>query len=254
MADTQVQANPVEMLQQESAAADASQAPKEATLEDVLMEKPTEGTPEQQQDAQQKPGWIQKRIQEGVDKRLDAAIAKAVEATEARLAKIYEPQLNTLRSSNIKREAQELVASGDVKNIEIATELVRRRYGLSPDESIQDNSTLKNPQPGTTPVTMSDERAALLGKQAEKQIAKGIDVMTTFKNDPTARAKVLSGEWDMYDVAEYMTSDTSEASAAPPPVRKANGGNVSKVEISKMTSDQLKQLDKAIEGGSKFRV
>lgn len=250
------QVDTVEMLQQESALDDAAQAPQDQ-LEDVFDEaaKPTE---QKETEKQRKPGWIQQRIEDGVSKRIEDVIAKTVRQTEERVSQRYEPRLQALQESIVKSEAQNLVNAGEVKSLEVAQELVRRRLGI-PLEGAGD--TKVNPQrkayeqPAEEPEDQStDVRASMLAKQAKKLSDKGYDVMAAFNSDPQTKQRVLSGEWDFYDVADSLDSVGKRNAGAPVPVRSPNGKAAGTIDLSKLTAEQLEEIDKKIASGSSFRV
>lgn len=96
-----------------------------------------------------------------------------------------------------------------------------------------------------------DARTDILARQTMKLKAKGIDVFSTYKENPAVRQKVDSGEWDMHDVAEYMSQ--GKPGRTPAPIKSANAGGIPKVTPGTMKNDQLAKMDEALEQGATFR-
>lgn len=199
------------------------------------------------------PGWIKQRV--------NAAVNKAVAEAEARVAARYEAMLAPMRESMLDREAQELVQSGEFKSLDRAKEYVRLKNGAQPtapsaevqpparDAQGRFAKTETTQQGGENPVTKA--KADLLAAQAKKIInARGIDVMQAFNDNPEIQQKVLSGEWDFYDVADHMTSG---GKMVPSPMRTPNGsGNRNAVSIRGMTAEQFRKLDENLASGSRY--
>lgn len=60
-------------------------------------------------------------------------------------------------------------------------------------------------------------RADMLARQAQKIKAnQGLDVMAAFNENEDVKNKIISGEWDFYDVAEAMQKPRKKA---PAPMR-----------------------------------
>ena len=71
--------------------------------------------------------------------------------------------------------------------------------------------------------------------------------MQAINADEDMKNRVLSGEWDFYDVAESMASPQHNS---PVPVRTSNGGtSPSAVSISGMTDDQFRRLQANLANG-----
>jgi hypothetical protein len=78
--------------------------------------------------------------------------------------------------------------------------------------------------------------------------------MAEFNNNEDIRNKVLTGEWDFYDVADSM-KERNEARKAPAPMRSSNGASgAEKSTIASMTDEQFKRLNKRLEEGARFKV
>lgn len=192
------------------------------------------------------PGWIKGRI--------NKAVEKAVAETEARLTKHYEDMLAPIRESMMERQAQELVDSGEFKSIEMAKEYVALKNGVpytaqtqtqpeeqKPARDKQGRFAPRNDEP-------VDQRADFLAKQANKIKSRyGIDVMETFNSDSEVKGKILSGEWDFYDVLEEMNSERKPTA----PVRTSNGG-VHQVDIFQMSDAQWKKLNENLSMGRRY--
>lgn len=203
--------------------------------------------------AQSEPGWIKQRV--------NAAVNKAVAEAEARVAARYEAMLAPMRESMLDREAQDLVQSGEFKNLDRAKEYVRLKNGVQPTApSTEVQQPARDAQGRFTkqettqkgsedPVTKA--RADLLAKQAQKITnTRGVDVMQAFTNDSEIQQKVLSGEWDFYDVADYMVSDQRKV---PAPMRTPNGvGSRTSVSVRGMTNEQFRKLEENLASGSRY--
>ena len=105
----------------------------EEELETVLTDEADEGNQEEAEadkggsEGRKEPGYVQGRISKAVE--------KAVAETEARFTaqmQALEAKYAPIRERLLEMDARELVKKGDVKNIEIAMEVVRARQGLPP--------------------------------------------------------------------------------------------------------------------------
>lgn len=199
---------------------------------------------------QNEPGWIKQRV--------NAAVNKAVAEAEARVAARYEAMLAPMRESMLDREAQDLVQSGEFKSLDRAKEYVRLKSGAQPAQEqtpardAQGRFTKQQdaaPQNETDPVTKA--KADMLAAQARKIVnARGIDVMEAFNSNPEIQQKVLSGEWDFYDVADHMAGG---GRTIPAPMRSPNGSSSrNSVTIRGMTEAQFKKLDESLAAGSRY--
>lgn len=216
----------------EEVAEDASE-----TIES-LTEQPQEEAP-----APSEPGWIRKRI--------DKAVDKAVAAAEQRVAAQYEAVLTPLRNQLIENEAKELVGSGEFKSLERAKEYLQLKNGITPTVT---------PQPardeqgrftkGIDPAVQA--QADFLTKQANKIKAnRGIDVMAAYNANEEYREKILSGEWDFYDVADAMSTRRK----TPSPMRSPNGASgEERSSVASMTSEEFRKLNENLEAGKRYSV
>ena len=229
-ADTQLEA-PVE---------DASE-----TLDSVMDEQPKQPETENSGSGTE-PGWIKKRV--------GAAVDKAIRETEQRIRAEYDAKLAPLMERMLEQDARELVQSGQVKDLETAKELVRYRQGMpqaAPQEPPRNEKGQFAPRQDEAP----DATADFLARQAQKvKASKGVDVMAEFQNNEETRNKVLSGEWDFYDVADAVLEQKASRKA-PPPMRSSNGASgAEKSTIASMTDEQFERLNKRLEEGARFKV
>lgn len=198
------------------------------------------------------PGWIRSRI--------DKAVAKAIRETEERMSQQFEQTLAPIRESMMERQAQDLVSSGEFKSKEVALEYVRLKGGnvsvaAPTDESArtqrdqQGRFVSQQQQPEEDPVARA--QASFLAKQAEKiRNTRGIDVMQIFNADPDVQQRVLSGEWDFYDVAEQAGARGS----IPRPIRSSNGATMTPTTIANMTDAQFQKLQENLAAGKVYNA
>ena len=73
--------------------------------------------------------------------------------------------------------------------------------------------------------------------------------MAVLNDNPQIRNKVMSGEWDMYDVVEAMNTPQRKA---PPAVRSANNGNAPAMDIRSMSDAQFKRLQENLRSGKSY--
>lgn len=237
----------VEMMLADGVQDDAAQADVGEPISALLNEQPAAEQQQQEAQPQKEPGWIKQRI--------GKAVEKAVAEAEARVTAQYEAMLAPIRESVLDRQAEDLVKSGEFKSLETAKEYVRLKGGIV-------SAPAAEPEQQNPPVQQRDEqgrfvsnndamthaRADLLAKQAQKiKARRGLDVMQAINADENMKNRVLSGEWDFYDVAESMASPQHNA---PVPVRTSNGGtSPSAVSISGMTDDQFRRLQANLANG-----
>lgn len=246
--------------------------PTEDSLEEEIVEEPqddsididealeedgqqdgTQGTgePEKQaaaqQPTQQEPGYVQRRISKAVEK----ALAEQREAFEAQMAPMREYMLN--------QEAQELVRTGKVKDLETAKELVRYRQGQpqpqpqsqEPQPRNERGQFVSRQQQGDDPVITA--RISMLQHQADRiKASGGPDVIAEFQNNEDIKEKIVSGEMDFYDVADQMRQKTASRKKSAP-MRSANGANGAPGNaISDMSDEQFDRFVKKVQGGGRY--
>ena len=248
--------NTVEMLaaqMQDDAAVTVQNETPTQTLADVIGESPTPEQPEQEQKKPSEPGWIRQRV--------DAAVNKAVAATEARLRAEYDAQLAPLREAQLEREADKLVADGKISDREIALDYLRSKQGMpapttpnepAPQRQRDDQGRFVSAKP----TAEMQQRAAELVAQADTIYAStGVDVMNLYETDPEIKQKILSGEWTFVDVFKNTKpAEPAPERYAPPPIRSANGLGMGGADFRKMTSEQFAKVNELLESGGKIDV
>jgi len=208
----------------------------------------------QEQPAKSEPGWMRKKM--------DAAVSKALQEQETRLRAEFAASLEPLRESMYERQADQLVASGEIKSKEMALKYVKAMAGIPSSEPDQ---TPKNQQPRTPdgrfasfqqqagPDAETKARATILAAQADKiKASRGLDVAALYQTDPEVQEKILSGEWDFYDVAEAMSQPRRRV---PSPVRSSNsamGTAADAGEIANMSDAQFDRLLKNLGEGKVY--
>ena len=249
--DTQLSA-PVE-------AADSSDS-----LDSVTAETPAETSSSKQAESeesapQSEPGWIRKRV--------DKAVAKAVAEAEQRVAAEYEARFSPVMEKLMRAEARDLVRAGEFKTEARAMEYLQLKQGMTPTVSSGDQKAQQqnqnrdqrgryanNDQGNADPAVQA--RVDMLARQAKKISEKrGIDVMAEYQSNEEVRSKIVSGEWDFYDVAEQMQGKQEKKKNTPTPVRSPNGASGSeKSTIANMTDAQFKRLQQNLKEGKRYSV
>lgn len=228
----------------------------EQELDEVLEDdegtedsKPAEQSKETQPQGTSEPGWIKKRI----DKALTKQRAELEAAYDAKL----EAALAPFREQQIESQARELVRTGAVKDLETAKELVRYRQNqpqpqAQPTPSVQPRNDKGQFTPRRDPETQA--RVDLLAHQADRiKERQGIDVTKAFMENEDIKEKVVSGEWDFYDVADHLRRQPKRKTSAP--MRSPNGADGANVStIATMSDEQFRRLDKSLDEGKRYRV
>lgn len=201
--------------------------------------------PQAEQPPQKEPGWIKQRIN------------KALQQQETRLRAEFEATLAPIRESMYEREADTLVAAGEFKTKERALEYVKLKAGVSVSAApAQDKQPLQRDAQGRFAPQQQEQqadpvvkaRADLLAAQAEKiKNSRGVDVIQAFNGDPDIQQKILSGEWDFYDVAEAVAQGGQRRPLAP--MRSPNGASSGGFDISKMSDEQFQKLQENLAAG-----
>lgn len=212
-------------------------------------EEPAEEEPEQPAQQASEPGWIKKRVEK--------AVAKAIEQTRAEMQAMFDQQMAPIREKMIEDEAQELVRSRKVSDIETARELVRLRNGQAAPAAEQPKQQPRNANgqyaPKEDPATSA--RIDMLRHQADKiKGSGGPDVIAEFQNNEEIKKKVIKGEMDFYDVADYLKNQ--KPSRKPPaPVRSPNGASGQNPNaIESMSKEQFARMEKRIKEGARIRL
>lgn len=208
----------------------------------------------EEQPPAKEPGWIKKRI--------EASNAKVREEMRAEMQAEIEKVLAPYREAELQRQAEDLVASGAIRDKEMALELLRLRGGKSvsapaveqpKDYSRDAQGRFAPKQPEAEQQNETDARmqyrAETLAAQANKLQQRGLDVQAFYRSNPEIQRRVLSGEWDFYDVAEAMTEQR-----VPVPVRQTNGaGYGGNLDITSMTDEQFARLNARLAKGEQFK-
>ena len=213
-------------------------------------EEPAQEQPVEESTPSSEPGWIKKRVEK--------AVTKAIAETRAEMQAMFDQQMAPIRAKMMEDEAQELVRSRKVSDIETARELVRLRNGQSaaPQEAPkQERPRQANGQfaPKDDPATTA--RINMLQHQADRIKAnKGPDVIAEFQNNKEIKQKVIAGEMDFYDVADYLKNQ--KPSRRPPsPMRSPNGASGQNPNaIESMSKEQFARMEKKISEGARIRL
>ena len=221
------------------------------SLDSFTEEEETESAEEQQeQKGTTEPGYVQKRI--------DKALARERESMRAEIMAQVEAQYAPIRERLLEMDAQELVRKGEVKNIELAKEILRYRQGLpaqaKPAETAE-QPRQANGQFAPKQDAVTQARIDLLANQADKIKDKtGIDVIEIMNNDPNIKNKIVSGEMDFYEVAETVKQKPARR-GPPAPTRSSNGASgQSPNAIDSMSKEQFARLEKKISEGARISL
>lgn len=242
--------NTVEMIAaqvQDDAALTTQEASQ--TLADVIgatpEQKPTEAATAETPPSE--PGWMKKRI--------DAAVRKANSELEAKLRAEYDAQLAPLREAQLERDADKLVADGNIADRGMALEYLRATRGMPAAEKASGDPAPRDEHGRFTsakPDAAVQQKAAELVAQADTILqSTGVDVMELYNTNPEIKHKVTSGEWSFVDVYKNA-KETSAAPSVPSPMRSANSMGIGQMDIRRMNSSQLAQLNAMLESGVKI--
>lgn len=227
---------------------DDAVAPATPSLEEALQAPQEDAQPAAEDKPAGDTGWFKKRMED--------AVRKATPSIEARVRGEYEAEMRTLRevvaklqSEQLERKAESLVASGEFKSLERATEYLKLGGGMPIEETKQVNTPARD---NNGRFVSAQQKANEL--YAEAQTIKettGVDVYAMYTEDPEVKQKILSGEWRFKDV--YNAHKEQEAKkATPAPVRSSNGMAIGDVSISKMSANNFDQLNKLLAKGTKI--
>lgn len=221
------------------------------SLDSVMTEEPKETAKDdaKQDQSTGEAGWIKKRV--------DKAVQKAVAETEARLQTMIEAAVAPYRERLIEQEARELVKQGEFKSLDRAKEYLQLKEGVTPKAAPEEEAEQPRNEKGQfAPKSDTDARAVWLAKQAQKiKASRGLDVMAEYNSNEETREKILSGEWDFYDVADELAQRKSAKPKAPSPMRSPNGASGSeKSSIASMTDAQFERLEQKIREGTRYNV
>lgn len=226
---------------------DESEDLESAFTEDTDQQSGDNGKKDQDQGTRSEPGYVKSRIEK--------AVAKAIAQTKAEMQASFDQQLAPYKDQLIAMEAQELVRSGKVKDLETAKELVRYRQGQPAVQEKQEQPSNAQGQfaPKQTEDAGTSARIDMLKHQADRiREQRGIDVISEFQKNEEVKQKIISGEWDFYDLAEEMSKPKKKT---PAPMRSPNGANgIQATAIWNMTDEQFDKMDQRIHEGARYRL
>ena len=241
---------------------EAADTPEEGVIEEEMGEpeedldsftdeeaKAPAAEPEQAQGTSE-PGWFKSRWNKEVSK-LSEQIRGEVRAE-------YEQKMAPLMDRLIEMDAKDLVASGKVKDLETARELVRYRQGQPKAEPQTAETQPRNSNGQYAPKEDPVQQAQInmLVNQAEKiKNRTGVDVIAIMDSDPEIKAKIVSGEMDFYDVLEEQKSKPAAKKKAPAPMRSPNGATAHTPNaIENMSDEQFRRFEKKISEGARYKL
>lgn len=232
------------------------------SVESFLSEEETQPAAEEPKKTEpqgsSEPGWFKKRWDKEVGK-LSTQIRNEVRAE-------YEGMLAPLRERLLEVDAQELVRKGEVKNLEIAKELVRARQGQPAPAPVSQGEQPRQPNgqfaPKESQETSPSDNAHL--KMLKGQVRRieasygkevGEAVINEFMNNEEIKQKVVAGDMDFYEVAELLKEQKATKRRPPSPTRSPNGvsGNETS-SIATMTREQFEKFEKSLDAGKRYRV
>lgn len=212
---------------------------------DSLVEEEEQPVEEQAPQATE-PGWIKKRVEK--------AVTKAVAETEARMQAMFDQQMAPIRARMMEDEAQELVRSRKVADIETARELVSLRNGqpmaYEPEQPRQENGQFAPQRDQAT-----QARIDMLQHQVDRiQAAGGPDVIAEFQNNDDIMQAIVSGDMDFYDVADYL-NERSSRRKPPSPMRSPNGASGQNPNtIANMSDEMFDRMERKIKEGARYEL
>jgi hypothetical protein len=215
-------------------------------------EQPEEEKPEEQSTSSTEPGWIKKRVEK--------AVTKAIAETEARMQAMFDRQMAPIRERMMEEEAQELVRSRKVSDIETARELVRLRNGQAAAPQAASSEKETQPRQANGQFAPKEDpamttRIKMLRHQADTIKEKtGVDVLAAYNADEEIRKKIYSGDMDFYDVADYL-KEKKPSKRPPSPMRSPNGASGTNPNaIDSMSDEQFARMEKRIAEGARIRL
>ena len=83
----------------------------------------------------------------------------------------------------------------------------------------------------------------------------GPDVTQAFLNNEEITAKVVSGEMDFYDVADYLKQEESSKRRPPSPMRSPNGASGKNPNaIDSMSDEMFDRMERKIKEGARYSL
>ena len=224
--------------------------PDESESLDSLSEdeEPEEDQEEQAPQATE-PGWIKKRVQKAVD--------RAIAQTRAEMQAMFDEQMAPIRARMIEDEAQELVRSRKVTDIETARELVRLRNGQPAQAQVEEPQQPRqaNGQYAAKRDPAIQARIDMLQHQADRiKESGGPDVIAEFQNNEEVKNAIVSGDMDFYDVANQLR-ERSSRKRPPSPMRSPNGASGKNPNaIDTMSDEQFERMERKIKEGARYQL
>ena len=216
------------------------------------LESLDEGQPEETEEPVRKePGYVQGRISKAVDKAVaetEARFKAQLEAMEARYAPLMERMM--------EMDAQELVRSRKVSDIETARELVRLRNGQTVQAEEPQRPRQANGQFAPQTDASTQARIDMLQHQADRiKEAGGPDVTEAFLNNEDIKKAVVAGDMDFYDVADYLRQEESSRRRPPSPMRSPNGASGKNPNaIDSMSDEMFDRMERKIKEGARYSL
>ncbi len=256
--------------QQESAQADAAQAPESsgAALSQMLGEaeegraepsaEPQETATEHHEEAPALSGGIRGRLLEaerkGEKRGYDAGRQAAQQAYEARLSQL-EARLTKLDEYELREEAAQL-AQDEGCSEKLAMRILRAERGLKPtaeapreepkQERARDSAGRFVARKEEADATDVDSRARFLFAQAQSILRRtGVDALDMYRRaDSQTQGRIARGEIDLEDLIAAQASERRT-----PPVVKTSTGATAGKRLNDMTADDFRRLDDYVKQG-----
>ena len=229
---------------------------EELDLSEEVVEEPEEEAeelPTEEDEQKEEPKEEPKATEPGyVQKRIDKALARERDSMRAAILAEVEAQYAPIRERLLEMEAQDLVKSGQVKDLELAKELVRLRQGMPvSEETPQPRNEQGQFAPKEDPATMA--RIDMLKHQAERiKKSSGLDVIAEWNSNEEIKNAVIRGDMDFYDVAEQMGKPKKRP---PSPMRSPNGANAMNPNaIDAMSDAQFEKMENRIKEGARYTL
>lgn len=205
-------------------------------------------------EAKAEPGYVKARVEKAVQK----ALAERDAQFQAILEQQIEQRIAPLMEKLVESEAQELVRTRKIADIETAREYVKLKQGMPAapvDDQVQEQPRNEKGQFSSAGDNQSEHEARIskLQNQADAIAAMGgPDVIAEFMNNEDVKMAVIKGEMDFIDLAKQMQTPKKKP---PAPARSPNGASgSSKSTIASMTKEQFARLEKKISEGARFNL
>lgn len=220
----------------------AEEQPEGPSISEVLEQK------EPAKEPAKEPGWVKKRIESALEKRLPELLA----AEREKLRAEYDLRLKPLLEAQMERDAADLVAQGEFKSKDRALEYLRLKQGVPAPQAVPQSASNEVSRNERGQFAKPDpevrERAARLFAQAEYALEMdGIDAMEIYRTDAEVARKVNSGEWDFKDVVRAVKA----AQSVPPPIRSSNAAMPQKRGPMDLSKEEFRKLNDNLAKGVK---